>query len=181
MESSESHMNPKTLGAEMQKLRHSMGMSVVRFAGELNKPAWLVDLIEHAGEANASTLCDLLPSREIASVQEAFMRLGSMPRFGNAAPGRQRVAPPAELTFYLPMTLSADSLTDIMDQVLLLAAAAGEPEANHQRLLRQSVVSVSSLACLLHTQYMHTGDQRNADRCLRRFRESLQERMQLLR
>lgn len=179
MENSESHIDLKVLGAEMRELRHQRGMSIVRFAYELDKPAWLIDLIEHVDEAPASGLCDLLPKQESASVQEAFKRLRSRTCFSGTGEQRHGTASTEEHTFYLPVTVSIDGLMNIMDQMMLFAVDADGYDARRQRLLCQGVVSVSMLASLLHMQYARAGKQRKARYCLHSFREGLQERMRI--
>lgn len=179
MENSESHIDLKALGAQMRELRRQRGMSVVRFACELGKPAWLIDLIEHADEAPAFPLCNLLPEREIAAVQKAFKLLRSRTCVPDMDTGERRNAFSAEHTFYLPVTVSVDGLMDIMEQMMLFAVNDGRHAVRRQKLLCQGVMSVSALAGLLHVQYTQAGDQWKARHCLRSFREGLQERMRI--
>ena len=179
MESGESPIDLKALGAQMRELRRQMGMSVVRFACEMGKPAWLIDLIEHADDAPACPLCDLLPNREIASVQKAFKRLRGRVCIPNTGVWEHRTVFPAEHTFYLPVTVSVDALLDIMEQMMLFAVDDDRYKVRRQKLLCQGVMSVSALAGLLHVQSTRSTDQRKARHCLHSFREGLQERMRI--
>lgn len=172
MEGMESPIELKTLGRELHWLRRTRGMSVVRLAAAMGKPAWLLDLIEHAGDAPVADLCTLLSRREIESVQQAVTRLQSMKQKKVFYPL------PAEHTFYLPVTLSAASLCDAVDQLMILAVEDPDVTDNRRQLLRQSVVSVSQLACLLQARYDRMGDEEKAKRCLRGFRKHLQARLQ---
>ena len=179
MECNESPISLKALGAEMRELRREYGLSIARLAFMMGKPAWLLDVIEHAGVAVTSGLCSLIPQCEIRSVQEAFRRVQRTTWSSGMRPQRKRSALSAEHTFYLPVTISPDSLTDAMKDVTTLAAESPESAAARQQILRQCVVSVSMLACLLHEQHRREGNEQAAQECLVSFRKNLQERTRI--
>ena len=171
MESGESPIDLKVLGAEMHRLRQERNLSVARLALMMGKPAWLLDVIEHADTDMTSELCSLIPQREIRSVREAFLRVQRTTNHH-----RRQSARLAEHTFYLPVTVSTDSLTEAMKAVTLLAVESPGTATARQQFLRQCVVSVSMLACLLHEQHRREGNEQAAQECLISFRKNLQER-----
>lgn len=173
------------LGAELRAFRHSRGMSVVAFAFELGKPAWLIDVLEHAEDELSARLCTLLPAQEILAVQEELHRQqrtsAHAPKAAAGDPNREASGSALldEQTFYFPVTISADCAMDIIDQLLPFVTAAAEQDARRQQFLQQHIASAGLMFNLLGVHHRQNGHTELAQYSLQRFKGKLQEHMQV--
>lgn len=172
----EQTVDVKVLGAELHRVRRARGLSMVAFASRLGKPTWLIDVLEHVEDEISGNLCSLLPPQEIEEVQVQLEKLQ-----GEAGPGADAEVPegraPAEQTFYIPVTISADNTMDVIDQILLFVSDEAERSGERKRCLQQGVVAAELMLQLLHSQYKCAGRNREARQCLKGFREKLQKRI----
>lgn len=163
----------KVLSGMLRRLRQERGLSPVALASEVDKPVWLIDLLEHAEEEAAGELCSLLPPQEIEAVLEEMEA-----RYGvccEDAPS-EAIAEP-EVTFYLPLTMSAERAMDMIDELLLFAVDGAGADCKRRQILQRGVVSAGLLVHMLSAHHKQAGRTTEAQQSLTRFQEMLQERL----
>lgn len=121
-------MERKVIGERIRLVRRCEKMSTMAFAEMLDVPVWTVELAENSG-FHGDGAPVLLPQAELRALLEAIAAACDVPlswldgtssEGGPSVPASGQDALQDELTFYLPMTVSACGVTDMLDMLCKL-------------------------------------------------------------
>ncbi|MBQ8554816.1 MAG: hypothetical protein IJ438_02975 [Clostridia bacterium] len=122
MTASNSPFSPQETGARLALLRRAKGLSPLTFAQRINQPLWLAEVMEHAPADLYSCLTPGQISGFLHAVADAFGVSTAWLTTGQ--PDQVLPCPPSgaddETTFFLPVTISPQSMMDALDHLLLL-------------------------------------------------------------